>query len=87
MKYLYLKVSIVLTCGKHLYDVIISQRGEVYNHTTSLTPPLFIEVPVPNQINGMSCIYVRGVSNFPFSTVFVAGFKNYSDSVIFLAFI
>jgi hypothetical protein len=50
MKYLYLKVSIVLTCGKHLYDdVIVSPRGEVYKHITSLTLPLLIEVPVPNK--------------------------------------
>jgi hypothetical protein len=28
---------------------IISLRGEDCAHTTSLTPPLFIEVPVPIQ--------------------------------------
>ena len=87
MKYLYLKVSILLTCGKHLYDVIVSPRGEVYKHITILTLPLLIEVPVPNKESGRSCIYVLGVSNFPFSTVFVAGFRNCSDSVIFLVFI
>jgi hypothetical protein len=88
MKYLYLKVSIVLTCGKHLYDdVIVSPRGEVYKHITSLTLPLLIEVPVPNKESGRSCIYVIEVSNLPLSTVFVAVFRNCSDSVIFLVFI
>jgi hypothetical protein len=55
--YLYLKVSIVLTCGKHLYDdVIVSPRGEVYKHITSLTLPLLIEVPVPNKESGSNLI-------------------------------
>jgi hypothetical protein len=32
--------------GKHLHDRIISLRGEVWAHKTSLTPPLFVEVSV-----------------------------------------
>ena len=36
----------LLTCGKHLQDTIISLRGV---HETSLTLPLYIEVPVLTQ--------------------------------------
>jgi hypothetical protein len=36
----------LLTCGKHLHDTIISLRGV---HETSLTLPLYIEVPVLTQ--------------------------------------
>ena len=43
------RVGILLTCEKHLHDSIISLRGKVWAHTTSLTPPRFIEVPVPSQ--------------------------------------
>jgi hypothetical protein len=39
-------VLIPLIRGKHLHDRIISLRGEVWAHKTSLTPPLFIEVSV-----------------------------------------
>jgi len=38
------------TCEKHLYGRIISLRGEVRAHKTSLTPPFFIEMPVPKNI-------------------------------------
>jgi hypothetical protein len=40
------KVGILLTREKHLQDRIISIRRDVWVHKTSLTPPLFIEVPV-----------------------------------------
>ena len=42
-------VDILLTCGKHLHERIISLREEVWVHKTSLTLPLFIEVSVPSQ--------------------------------------
>jgi hypothetical protein len=32
---------------KHLHDRIMQWRVNALAHTTSLTPPLFIEVPVP----------------------------------------
>ena len=32
------------------------------SHQTRLTPPLSVEVPVQNQENEQSCIYVKGVS-------------------------
>jgi len=36
---------------------------------THLTSPLFIEVPVPNQIRWLSCICVFGVSILTISTI------------------
>ena len=41
--WLYVGIDILLTRGRH--DRIFSLRGEVLTHRTSLTPPLFIEVP------------------------------------------
>ena len=46
---LYVRVVIVLTCGKHLpqtHDII--KTGDV-GHKTSLTLPLFIEVSLTSQ--------------------------------------
>jgi hypothetical protein len=48
----------LLPCGKNLHDCIISLRGEVCVHKTSLTPPLFIEVFVSSQTSERSCICV-----------------------------
>jgi len=39
---LYMMVSILVVCGKHLYDHIISLIGEIRTHETSKTVPLFI---------------------------------------------
>jgi hypothetical protein len=62
---LYVRVGILLTCGKHLHDCTISLRVEVTcrGHKTSLTLPLFIEVPVSSQGSERSCtcMCVRGV--------------------------
>ena len=41
---------------------------------TSLTPSLFIEVPVLSQESERSCIYVLGISNLPISTIFLLNF-------------
>ena len=38
--------GILLTFRKDLHGRIISLRRKVWDHKTSLTPPLFIEVPV-----------------------------------------
>ena len=48
---LYVTVGILVTCAKNLHDSIISLRGEVWAHKTSLvlTLPLVTEVPVPSQ--------------------------------------
>ena len=45
-------------------------------HKTSLTPQLFIEVPVLSQANERSCIYVLGTLNLPFSTILIIDFKS-----------
>ena len=37
---LYIRVGILLTCGKHLHDRAISQIGEDWSHETNLTKPL-----------------------------------------------
>ena len=56
----------VFTCWKHLNDSIISLRGEVWAHKTSLTPPHLIEVLVPGQESERSCICVfrEGANRF-----------------------
>ena len=46
---LYVRVGILLSCGKHWHDCIISLRGEIWSRISRLTPLIFIEVPVPNQ--------------------------------------
>ena len=45
----YVRVGILLTRGKHLHDRTISLRGEVWNHKTSLMPPLFVEIHVTSE--------------------------------------
>jgi len=66
-----MRAGILLTCGKHLHDHIISLRGEVWANTTSLTPPSFIEVPVPSQESERSYMYicVLGLSILPLSMI------------------
>ena len=67
----YNAVPQLLTCGKNLHEHITSLRGEVWAHTTSLTPPLYIEVAAPNQESERSCIYVLGILIFPLSTILI----------------
>jgi hypothetical protein len=43
-------------------------------HKTDLTPPLFIEVSVPNQESEQSFIDVLEVSSLLLSTIFCIGF-------------
>ena len=63
-----MRVGILLTCGKHVYDCIMSLIGEV--HKPSLTPPLFIKVSVLSQESGGSCICVLGITILSLSPVF-----------------
>ena len=53
---LYVRLGILLKCGNHLHNRIISLRGGVCECKTSLTPPFLIEVPVPSQENERSYI-------------------------------
>jgi len=57
---LYLRLGILFTHGRQLYDCIISQRGEVWTRDSSLTPPLLIKVPVPSQ-GTLLYLYVKGI--------------------------
>jgi hypothetical protein len=50
-------------------NCIIVLRGKVEANKTSLTAPLYIEVPVPSQESKRSCIGVLGVSICPLSTM------------------
>ena len=68
---LYVRVDILLTCGKHVHDGIISLRGEVWAHTTSLIQPLLIEVPVPSQEHEPSCICVLVISILLLFTILI----------------
>jgi len=51
-------IGILLTCGEHLHDRIISLRGAVWVHNSSLTQELYTEVPVPSKDSESSCICV-----------------------------
>ena len=59
-------VYMLLACGRHLHDSIISLRGEGWTHKTSLTPPHFIEVPVSSHFffNLMFAIIIGSDWNF-----------------------
>jgi len=50
-------------------DQFMLIRGEVWAHKTSLTPPLFIDAPVPNQESVRLYICAIGVSILAFSTI------------------
>ena len=72
---LYVRVGILFTRGKRLNDLVMLLRVEVWANKTSLTPPLFIEVPVPGHISERSCICVLlGVLILSFSTIFLLDF-------------
>ena len=61
------------------------KRG--WAHKTSLTPPLFIEVPVPSQEIGWSVVYwcFSGIDFASFYD-FNIWFKNCTDNVVFFVF-
>jgi hypothetical protein len=69
---LYVRGDILLT--RDLHDSIISLRGEVWAYQTSLATPLFIEVPVPSQESGWSCMFVLEVSTLSLSTILILDF-------------
>ena len=53
---LYVRNGNLFICGKHLYNRMISLRVEVWAHKTNFIPPLFIEMPEPNQQSERTCI-------------------------------
>lgn len=62
---LYTRAGILFTSWQQLKDSIISMRGEVWGHKTSLILPLFIEVPVACLESEQAFICVLGVLIFP----------------------
>jgi len=79
------RVEILLTCGKHVHHRIISLRGETWAYKTCLTPPLFIEAPVPlyPKTGKWALIYVcaMGMDVASFYD-FDIWYWNYSDSMV-----
>ena len=62
-----MRVNILHTCRKHLYDPIISLKREVWFQKTSFTPWCFIEVPVPSQESVIEVVFFFA----SFSTIFM----------------
>jgi hypothetical protein len=52
------KVNILLKRENHLHDLLISLGCDICAYKASLTSPLFIEVPVWSQDNGVPCLCV-----------------------------
>ena len=69
---LYVRVDVVLICGKHMLDCIISLQRNVLGHKIRLAPPLFIEV--------LEKVIVINLCTYKFSV----GFWNCSECVILL---
>ena len=70
------------------YDSIISLRGDVCVHKTSLTLPLSTEVPVPSEESDRSCISLLRVHIYFTSFYdFSIWFWNCLDSVVVFVFI
>ena len=64
-------------------NVIKTLLGNLWGHEANLTPPLFIEVPVPSQESERSCIRVLAVSILPLSSIVFIDFWKCSESVVF----
>jgi len=79
------RISLLLTFGKHLHGNVISLRGVDWPHKTSLTLPLFIEDPVPCREREQSIIS-RGNNFALFSTILRLDFGTVL-SVVYLFFI
>ena len=74
---IYMRVGILITCGKHLHDRIISLRGD-WAHATIVAPPLFIKVSVQRQEGELSCICVNVYSEVFFVFHFIISYSWYS---------
>jgi hypothetical protein len=77
---LYVRVCILLACGKLLYDRIISLRGEIFDRKTNLTWPLLNKVTVSIKESKRSYITVFGVYIWPLFTIVLTEW----DFLIFL---
>jgi len=64
-------------------NAIKTLLGNFWSHAANLTPPLFIEVPVPSQESERLCICVLAVSILPLSSIVFIDFWKCSDSVVF----
>ena len=70
--------------------IVFCQRLWFYSRLgeTSITPPLFIEVPVPSKESERPYICVLGVSILPISTILIFDFGNVpTDNVVIFFFI
>ena len=72
---LYVRVFTFCSHVESTCMAIISLRGEVWARKTSLTLPLFIEVPVPSQGYERWCKCVLVVSIWPLATIFLLDFE------------
>ena len=83
---LYVRVGILPTYENHFHDRIISLRGQVWAHKTSLTPPLFINVSVPSLKSERSCICVLGYQLYLYFTILIFDFEFFRQCVFFVFF-
>jgi hypothetical protein len=60
--------------------ILLIKHIKLLYQLTSLTPFLFIEVPVPSQESKLSYIYVLEISILPLSTIFLLEFGNADGS-------
>jgi hypothetical protein len=75
-----------------LHDSIISQRGHIWAHKISLTPPRVIEMPTPIQESDRSCIFTpphfiempTPIQESDRSCIYVLGVSDFSNSTIFI---
>ena len=78
-------VIMLILCGEHLHESIISLRGEVWNHKTSLTPSLFIKCPY--HVRKMSA-HVFVCQEVDLASFYYLDFRflNCFDNVVFYVF-
>ena len=74
----------LLTCEKHFHDHIISQRASFGPIKLLLSPPLFIQVPLPRQESERSCICLFRVSIQPLQQFFYQILELFRQCGIFL---
>jgi hypothetical protein len=64
----FVRVGILLTCGKYLHDRIMSLRGAVWVNKNSLTPLLLLKSLCQVRKNGCH-VFVLGISILSLSTI------------------